>query len=106
MSDDEARELKAETTTRIAAPELSYKPPVPGKTPAPIALIGCGGIAHNHLDAYKNKGYPVTVLCDIRREAAEALRDEFFPDAEVSDDADAVLVAADQITVIITNARY
>ena len=95
MSKDDARELSAETSAKIIAPDLPYQPPVPKNPPAPIALIGCGGIAKHHLDAYKSKGYPVSVLCDLNPKAATALRDEFFPNAEISDDANAVLARED-----------
>jgi predicted dehydrogenase len=90
MSDkDDTRELKAGTVQQAVAPNLPYHPPVP-KQAAPIGLIGCGGIARNHLEAYRDKGYTVKVLCDTNLEAATKLRDEFFPEADVSDAAEAV----------------
>lgn len=92
---DDARELKSAKVSKTDAPVLVYQPPVPKQQPAPIALIGCGGIARNHLEAYQEKGYPVTVLCDINLEAARELRDAHFPDADISDDADAVFARAD-----------
>ena len=52
--------------------------------PLRIGLIGCGGIARNHLEAYREQGFPVGILCDINLDAARALRDEFFPDAKVT----------------------
>lgn len=92
MSDqDDARELKAAEVARVEAPVLDYRPPVPKGPVPPIGLIGCGGIARNHLEAYREKGYPVSVLCDIDLEAARALRDEFFPQADVTADASEVL---------------
>ncbi|MEM0964877.1 MAG: Gfo/Idh/MocA family oxidoreductase [Verrucomicrobiota bacterium] len=90
MSKDDARELKAVEVAKTEAPVLSYQPPLPKGLPPKIGLIGCGGIARNHLDAYRQKGFPVAVLCDINLEAAKKLRDEFFPDAEVTDDVDSV----------------
>lgn len=96
MSDKEnARELKAAKTARTEAPVFPYHPPTPKQPPPPIALIGCGGIARNHLEAYRDQGYPVSVLCDINIEAAEKFRDEFFPGAEVTDDPEAVLTRED-----------
>ena len=75
---DDARELKTAAVQTMAAPVFPYQPPVPKSYRPPIALIGCGGIARNHLDAYRGKGYPVAVLCDTNLAAAKASRDEFF----------------------------
>jgi predicted dehydrogenase len=94
-NNDDARELKAAKAAKTEAPELPYQSPTPTRPVPPIALIGCGGIARNHLEAYRDKGYPVTVLCDINIEAAERFRDEFFPNAEVTNDPDAVLTRDD-----------
>ena len=100
MSDkDDSRELKAEEVAEIDAPVLDYRPPVPKGPVAPIGLIGCGGIARNHLEAYREQGYPVAVLCDINLEAARALRDEFFPEADVTTEASEVL-GRDEIAVV------
>ena len=97
MSDgkEDARELKATAAPTMPAPDLIYQPPVPLTYRPPIALIGCGGIARNHLDAYRGKDYPVVALCDTNLAAAIALRDEFFPDAAVTDDADEIFARAD-----------
>jgi predicted dehydrogenase len=92
---DDARELKAAEVARVEAPVLDYRPPVPKGPVPPIALIGCGGIARNHLEAYRAQGFPVAVLCDTNLEAARALRDEFFPDADIADDGAEVLGRAD-----------
>jgi predicted dehydrogenase len=92
---DDARELKAAKAAKIEAPILPYQPPTPQQPAPPIGLIGCGGIARNHLEAYRDKGYPVAMLCDINIEAAKKFRDEFFPQAEVSDDPAAVLTRDD-----------
>lgn len=92
---DDARELKASKAARAETPDLPYQSPRPKGPPPPIALIGCGGIARNHLEAYRDKGYPVIVLCDINLEAAGKFRDEFFPEAEVTDDTDSVLTRDD-----------
>ena len=104
---DDARELKATQAATTQAPVLRYQPPRP-RQPAPgIALIGCGGIARNHLEAYRDQGYTVRVLCDINRAAAEQLRDEFFPAAGVSTDADAVLARSDiQVVDLATHPDH
>jgi predicted dehydrogenase len=97
MSDakEDARELKAAAAPTMAAPDLPYQAPVPDSYRPPIALIGCGGIARNHLDAYRGKGYPVVALCDKNLEAAKALRDEFFPAAVVTDDPEEIFARVD-----------
>ncbi|PXA04553.1 gfo/Idh/MocA family oxidoreductase [Coraliomargarita sinensis] len=92
---EDARELKAAKADRMEAPAFSYQPPKPKQATPPMALIGCGGIARNHLEAYRENGFPIAVLCDIKIEAANKFRDEFFPEAEVTDNADAVLTRDD-----------
>ncbi len=92
---DDARELKATAVKTMAAPDLPYQPPVPKNYRPRIALIGCGGIAKNHLDAYRAKDYSVVALCDTNLAAAESLRDEFFPEAIVTDDAEEVFARKD-----------
>src|SRR4051812_41527236 len=86
--------------TRIAAPDLPYRPPAP-RAPErlPIGLIGCGGISQSHLQAYRNGGFQVTALCDHTRAKAEARRVEFFPGAAIVGDA-AALLARDDVAVV------
>lgn len=67
------------------APDLPYRPAA-NAHPAKIALIGAGGIAVQHLTAYKAAGYEVAAICDVRRASAEELRDRFYPNAAVFDD--------------------
>lgn len=74
------------STARVAAPSLNYRPPRPREA-LPIGLIGCGGIAPYHLAAYRTCGYNVTALCDVELGKAEALAEEFYPRAEVTDAA-------------------
>ena len=70
--------------TRVAAPDLPYRPPVPRDAASlPIGLIGCGGITQSHLAAYRAAGFRVTALASRSRERAEARRLEFFPDAAI-----------------------
>ena len=92
---DDARELKAAAVKSIPAPALAYQPPVPNNYRPAIALIGCGGIAKNHLDAYRAKGYSVTALCDTKLAAAKTLRDEYFPEAIVTDDPEEIFARQD-----------
>ena len=67
----------------VAAPKLNYGPRLPRRLDTRLALVGCGGIARWHLEAARSLGAQVVALCDPRTEAAAALRDEFFPQAEV-----------------------
>ncbi|MCC5835337.1 MAG: Gfo/Idh/MocA family oxidoreductase [Opitutales bacterium] len=64
-----------------------------------IGLIGCGSIAQYHLMAAQSFGVEVVALADLRREAAEALRDRFFPQARVFVDH-RELLACEDITVV------
>lgn len=77
--------LKTEKAAAVAAPALDYLPPVPtGYTPR-IALIGAGGIASAHLDAYRSAGFDVAAICNRTLSKAVALRDEFYPAASATD---------------------
>ena len=73
------------------APELPYEPRDPEAYDPPIALIGTGGIAEQHLTAYRDAGYDVVALCNRTRESSEAYRDEFYPAADVTTDYRKVL---------------
>ncbi len=66
--------------------DLPYLPRDPRNYRPPIALIGCGGIATNHLKAYRKAGYNIAALCDIDIEKAKERQQEFFPDAIVYED--------------------
>ncbi|MGB0768845.1 MAG: Gfo/Idh/MocA family protein [Phycisphaeraceae bacterium] len=81
------------------APDLSYRPPMPRSYRPSIALVGCGGISEQHLSAYRGVGWPVVALVSRRLVSAEAQRDVFYPEADISTDLDAVL-ARDDIDVI------
>ena len=74
-----------ETSATIAAPDMSYLPARP-TNPPPIGLIGAGGISEYHLRAYKTLGFDVRAIANRTLSKAEARRDEFFPDARVTDD--------------------
>ncbi|MEO7911694.1 MAG: Gfo/Idh/MocA family oxidoreductase [Roseiflexaceae bacterium] len=88
-------------TNQIAAPELDYRPRDPiGYRPA-IGVIGCGGISAHHLAAYREAGYNVVALCDIREEQARARQAEFFPEAAVYADY-RELLRRDDIEVVDT----
>ena len=64
-----------------------------------LGLIGCGGISKHHLIAARSFGLDVVALADINPAAAQARRDEFFPQAEIYTDHRALLARPD-ITVV------
>ncbi len=57
---------------RFEAPALDYRPRNPKTYQPKIGLIGCGGITQSHLSAYKQAGYEVAALCDVKEANAEA----------------------------------
>ena len=92
-------DLKSATAARMEAPDIPWGPPSP-KGPAPkIGLIGCGGITEHHLKAYRAAGWDVTAFFDPRREAAEARRDGFYPEARICATA-AELLADPEIGIV------
>ena len=100
MSDDDKNyALKSEDSQQeLPAPELPFRPQFPEKSPA-IGLLGCGGITEQHLTAYRNAGLNVVALCDLNEDNAKAKAAEFFPEAKVLTDGDALL-AEDSIEVV------
>lgn len=86
-------------TTQIHAPELPYRPTLPGAYRPRIGLIGCGGIAESHLNAYLALGLDVVALCDVVGHSAEDRRVRYYPDADVYTDFHELL-ARDDIDVI------
>lgn len=79
--------------------EVEYRPRDPRDKSAGIGLIGCGGITKHHLQAYRAAGYRVLALCDVDVARAQQRRDEFYPDAEATDDFRRVL-DRDDVTVV------
>lgn len=77
--------LKSAPVVEIAAPELNYLPPAPRNYRPRIGIIGTGGIAANHLDAYRTAGWDVAFLCNRNLAKAEAKAAEFFPQARSTD---------------------
>lgn len=71
---------------KIAAVELPYRPRDPKRYRPAIGLIGCGGITHQHLTAYKKAGYNVIALCDVDAARVEERRAKFYPAAKVYTD--------------------
>lgn len=62
---------------------VNYRPHRPDEFDPGIVLVGCGGIARHHLEAYRDAGLSVQALVDVNLEAATVLRDRFYPDARV-----------------------
>ena len=75
---------QAQSSTPI--PALPYLPRDPQRYRPGIGLIGCGGITHYHLEAYRAAKYDVVALSDVDRAAAEARQAEFYPSAKVCTD--------------------
>jgi predicted dehydrogenase len=83
--------LKSAALTEIDAPVLPYLPPTPRQYRPRIGLIGAGGIAAAHLDAYRAAGWEVAAICSRTRVKAEARAKEFAPEAKVTDRYEEVL---------------
>ena len=98
----DAYSLKAGPVAEVAAPDLPYRPPMPRAWRPRIALIGAGGIAAAHLAAYRHAGFDVAVIANRTLSRATARRDEYFPDAEATDDIDATLTRDDIKVVDLT----
>ena len=100
MSDDEDYGIAArEALGRIDAPDLPYRPPEPEAYDPNIAIVGTGGISEQHLTAYRDAGWNVTVLCNRTVERAEDRREEYYPEADVCSDHRDVL-ARDDVDVV------
>ncbi len=94
--------LKTKAAAEIPAPDLPYKPPLPSEYRPGIALVGAGGISAAHLGAYKTAGFDVTVICNRTLSKAEARRDEYYPQAEATDDIERTLTRDDIEVVDLT----
>ena len=97
--DLDAYSLKTATPQVISAPELPYRPPLPVHYRPRIALVGAGGISAAHLEAYRDAGLDVAVICNRTLSKAEARRDQYYPDAEANDDI-ARTLSRDDIDVV------
>ena len=69
----------------VAAPDLPWQPPAPRAYRPQIGIVGAGGIAAAHLDAYRSAGWHVAAICNRTRARAQARADEFAPLARVTD---------------------
>ncbi len=93
---------KIETIKQIAAPDLPYQPRNPKNYNPKIALIGCGGISSQHLNAYKHAGFNVVALCDRNETKVKDRQQQFFPEAFVTTDYREILKRDDIEIVDIT----
>lgn len=91
MPDTDTYALKSVGVAEVTAPSLPYRPPEPKLYRPRIGLIGTGGIAASHLDAYRTAGWEVAAICNRTRVKAEARAAEFYPQARVSDRYEEVL---------------
>jgi predicted dehydrogenase len=97
--DLDAYALKADVLAEVAAPDLPYQPPLPRSYRPRIALVGAGGISAAHLDAYRAAGFDVAVICSRNLAKAEKRRDEYFPQAEATDNVQGTLTR-DNVAVV------
>ena len=68
-----------------------------------VGIIGCGGISHFHYEGYEKAGAKIVHVCDIRREAAEAVGARYK--AKVSTDYHALLADKDvELVSVLTIA--
>ncbi len=89
--DTDTYALKSADAAETAAPDLPYRPPEPKRYHPRIGLIGAGGIAASHLDAYRTAGWEVVAICNRTRAKAEERAVEFYPQARVTDRFEEVL---------------
>ena len=100
--DLDAYSLKSVAPPEVEAPELPYRPPMPRQYRPRIALVGAGGISAAHLEAYREAGLDVAVICSRTRANAQARRDAYFPHAEATDDIHGTLTRDDIAVVDLT----
>lgn len=89
--DADSYALKSAALAEVAAPDLPYRPPMPRSFRPRIGLIGAGGIAGAHLDAYRSAGWEVAAICNRTLAKAEAKAAEFAPKARTTDNPDDIL---------------
>jgi len=91
VPDADVYALRTTALAEVPAPDLPWQPPAPRDYRPRIGLIGAGGIASAHLDAYRTAGWEVAAICNRSRSRAEARAAEFAPDARVTDRYEDVL---------------
>jgi predicted dehydrogenase len=101
LSDDYGLSKIAEAK-QIVAPVLDYLPRHPKSYRPAIAVIGCGGIAVQHLNAYQQAGYNIVALCDRTESKALDYQKRFYPQAFITTDYREILERDDIQVVDIT----
>ena len=101
-ADSDTYALKSAALQEIAAPDIPYQPPMPTAYRPRIGMIGTGGIASSHLDAYRDAGWDVAALWNRSRDKAEAKAAEFCPSARIADDVSDLLADSSIDVVDIT----
>ncbi len=91
VPDTDTYALKSRQVTAVAAPDLPYRPPSTRVYRPRIGLIGAGGIAASHLDAYRAAGWEVAAICNRSRAKAAARAAEYAPGAWVTDRYEEIL---------------
>ncbi|XZE51925.1 Gfo/Idh/MocA family protein [Planctomycetaceae bacterium SH139] len=88
---------QASSNPALAHPgvHIHYEPDTIAQPSPEIILIGCGGIARHHLQAYRDAGLEVTGLVDVNADAAEQMRANYYPAARVFTDFRQCLLALD-----------
>ena len=89
--DADSYALRSAALAEVAAPDLPWQPPMPRAYRPRIGLIGAGGIASAHLDAYRTAGWEVAAICNRSLARAEAKAAEFAPGARVTDRVEDIL---------------
>ena len=100
--DVETYSLKSAEVAEVAAPTVAYEPPMPTNYRPRIALVGAGGISAAHLEVYREAGLDIAVIANRTLSKAEARRDQYYPDAEATDDIAGTLTRDDIEVVDLT----
>lgn len=100
--DSDTYALKSAAVEYVPAPDLAYRPPAPKSYRPKIALIGAGGIAPSHLDAYRTAGWDVVAIVSRTLGKAAELAEKFYPEARTTTDVDSILKDGDIDVVDIT----
>jgi len=91
MTEPDTYALKSALVGDVPAPDLPYRPPAPRSYRPRIGVIGAGGIAAAHLDAYRSAGWEVAAICNRSLPKATARAAEFAPLARVTDRVEDIL---------------
>lgn len=103
-SEDDYAISKTMPDKRLRAPALPYKPSRTKCYQPRLGIIGCGGIAATHLQAYRKARYRVVAFADLFEERAHQSRARFYPRARVYASGEELLREADvDVVDIVTH---